>query len=156
MKIERKAAFDGQLDRFSTPLFQIAALCLRDGERGQDVLLITSSEKRWILPKGWPMDGKSDAEAAAIEAWEEAGVTAKEVADAPITRLVTTKDVGGARPLPCQMDVYRIDVAELRDDFPEAHKRERKWVPLCKAADLVEDPALKSFLAGLWGRQTFK
>ena len=39
------------------------------------VLLVTSrGSGRWILPKGWPMDGKTPAASAAQEAWEEAGV----------------------------------------------------------------------------------
>ena len=53
---------------------QVAALCHRRTKAGQkEVLLVTSrGTGRWILPKGWPMRGKSDAQAAAQEAWEEA------------------------------------------------------------------------------------
>jgi len=149
MKMELGAAFDGPLNNCKTPLFQVAALCLRTTDKGQEVLLITSSEKRWILPKGWPMDGKTDAEAASIEAWEEAGVKAEHVANAPLTQLVTTKDLGDGRTAPCQLDVYRIDVASLSDDFPEADKRDRKWMSLPEAAHAVEDPKLKELLSNL-------
>ena len=54
---------------------QFAALCWR-GKRGKlQVLLITSrGSKRWIIPKGWPMEGKTPAASALVEAWEEGGV----------------------------------------------------------------------------------
>ena len=39
------------------------------------VLLITSRDTgRWVIPKGWPMRNRCEAEAAAREAWEEAGL----------------------------------------------------------------------------------
>ena len=54
---------------------QFAALCWRRRKGKVQVLLITSRRrKRWIVPKGWPMDGKTPAHCALIEAWEEAGV----------------------------------------------------------------------------------
>ena len=54
---------------------QVAALCTRKGKKGNEVLLVTSRRRgRWIVPKGWPMEGKSFPETALEEAWEEAGV----------------------------------------------------------------------------------
>ena len=54
---------------------QVAALCFRRTDTGCEVLLVTSRDTgRWVIPKGWPMEGKSSAESAAQEAWEEAGV----------------------------------------------------------------------------------
>ena len=46
---------------------QLAALCYRvTRKRGTQILLITSRETgRWVIPKGWPMKGRSDAEAVA-------------------------------------------------------------------------------------------
>ena len=40
---------------------QLAALCWRRGKKGIEVLLVTSSQGRWILPKGWPIDGLDDS-----------------------------------------------------------------------------------------------
>ena len=43
--------------------------------KGLRILLITSRDTgRWVIPKGWPMRNRSDAEAAAREAYEEAGL----------------------------------------------------------------------------------
>src|SRR5271167_3938896 len=45
------------------------------GTRGIEFLLITSRETgRWIIPKGWPIEGMKPAKSAAREAYEEAGV----------------------------------------------------------------------------------
>ena len=52
---------------------QFAALCYRRRKTGVEVLLVTSRDtKRWIIPKGWPMNGLTPANAAAQEAGEEA------------------------------------------------------------------------------------
>ena len=61
---------------FVRPSFvQVAAMCVRQGKDGPEVLLIqTLTRKLWMVPKGWPMDGLSLSDAAAQEAWEEAGV----------------------------------------------------------------------------------
>ena len=56
---------------------QCAALCYRFKKKSlqPEMLVITSRDTgRWIIPKGWPMDGKKSHEVAAREAWEEAGV----------------------------------------------------------------------------------
>ncbi|HPU15489.1 MAG TPA: DUF47 domain-containing protein, partial [Polymorphobacter sp.] len=56
---------------------QIAALPYRrDADGDMRLLLITSREtRRWVLPKGNPIDGLDPHLAAAAEAYEEAGVT---------------------------------------------------------------------------------
>ncbi len=47
--------------------------------------MITSRDTgRWILPKGWPIDGLDEAGSALQEAWEEAGVKDGRIANAPI------------------------------------------------------------------------
>ncbi len=57
---------------------QFAGLCYRMVGGKPEILLITSHRSgRWILPKGWPIDGKTPAEGAMTEAWEEAGVIGK-------------------------------------------------------------------------------
>jgi 8-oxo-dGTP pyrophosphatase MutT (NUDIX family) len=58
---------------------QIAALPFRYAAAGSlEVLIITSRETgRFLIPKGWPMKGRTDHEAAAVEAREEAGVVGK-------------------------------------------------------------------------------
>ncbi|MGH1368218.1 MAG: NUDIX hydrolase [Maritimibacter sp.] len=127
--------------------FQVAALCYRTRNDKKEVLLITSrGTGRWILPKGWPMEGKSASEAAAIEAWEEAGVKPAQVSNVAIGDFDYIKDRDDGVPIPCDTQVYPIEVATLADTFPEAGTRQRKWMSTDKAADLVEEEGLAALL----------
>ena len=66
----------GKRARRGKPIAQVAALPYRRAADGDaEILLLTSRQTgRFILPKGWPMKGRRDCEAAAQEAGEEAGV----------------------------------------------------------------------------------
>lgn len=56
------------------PIEQIAALPVHWDKNGKlRVLMVTSRDRgRWVMPKGWQMDGKKPWRAAEIEALEEA------------------------------------------------------------------------------------
>ncbi|MEJ6403626.1 NUDIX hydrolase [Yoonia sp. 2307UL14-13] len=125
---------------------QVAALCHRNGTRGVEVLLITSSSGRWILPKGWPEAGLSDAEAAQQEAWEEAGIKDGVMRKEPFARFITEKRFDNGAVVPCAIDVFTIAATHVSDVYPEAHKRERRWMSIPKAVKLVDDPALRNVL----------
>ncbi|OUS20405.1 NUDIX hydrolase [Litorivita pollutaquae] len=130
---------------------QVAALCYREDEAGDTkVLLVTSrTNKRWILPKGWPIDGLEYSQAAMQEAWEEAGVK-KATAESEVFATFKTKKVlAGGLPTPIQMKVYKVAVAKTKSDYPEAAERERKWVSPETAAEMVDDPRLSSILRTL-------
>ena len=125
---------------------QIAALCWRKKRGGIEVLLITSRETgRWVIPKGWPMDGRQSHEAAAIEAWEEAGVQG----------LVQEKSLGvfgydklyPAKPsVFCEVEVFPLRVSKLLAKFPERDQRRRKWFSAQKAAKSVAEPELAKLI----------
>lgn len=128
---------------------QVAALCLRDGDAGTEVLMVSSlTTKRWILPKGWPMQGRSLAEAALQEAWEEAGVSGI-VEPAAVGHFTYRKLVKKGIPITCRCEVFRVSVQRLADRYPEAARRERRWMPATEAAGLVDEPELKALLAAL-------
>ncbi len=112
------------------PLFrehgkQVAALCWRScleqtARNPADHLL---NSKRWILPKGWLMEGLSAAESAAREAFEEAGVAGK-IGGKPIGSyhyLKEKKDGGG---VPCRVDVFALQVTAQMEAWPEKGARE--------------------------------
>ena len=65
--------------RKGKPIRQVAAVPFRfDGNGDVEVLLITSNTtRRFIVPKGWPLRGKSGKKTAVTEAKEEAGVVGK-------------------------------------------------------------------------------
>ena len=136
-------------DQVRPAFVQTAALCLRDGSAGREVLLVqTLRLRQWVIPKGWPMKGKSLAQAAAIEAWEEAGVRGT-VSDDPIGAFTYTKFKKSGLPVSCRAQVFRLDVKTIADTYPEAHKRNRQWFPVEKAAQIVRDPEVQMLLQSL-------
>jgi 8-oxo-dGTP pyrophosphatase MutT (NUDIX family) len=127
---------------------QVAALCWRVAEGKPQVLLVTSRETgRWVLPKGWPMAGKSAPESARTEAWEEAGVEGK-VSDRCVGLYAYHKVLGPEKGVPCVVAVYPLKVKALADDFPERAERKRRWFSPKKAAQKVDEPELRELLQG--------
>lgn len=121
---------------------QIAALPFRKTATGDiEVLLITSRETgRFIIPKGWPMKRLSDAEAAAKEAYEEAGVLGK-IRRKPIGTYSYWKRLERTFEL-LNVDVYALEVREQRADWPEKGSRRLGWLRQAEAATLVDEPGL--------------
>src|SRR5438270_65110 len=68
-----------------------------------EVLLITTrGTRRWIVPKGWADDGLDPREAAAIEAYEEAGVLG-DVNGEPLGMLVHRKLLKSGQTVACRI-----------------------------------------------------
>jgi 8-oxo-dGTP pyrophosphatase MutT (NUDIX family) len=143
-------------DDYIAPMFQrprrlqAAALCYRGTGDDKEVLLITSRDTgRWILPKGWLMRGLDAREAAMREAWEEAGVARGYGDAAPIGSYSYDKRLDDGLSLPVETLVFTVAVETIKDEFPEASERQRKWVSVSDAANLVDEPGLKSILRNL-------
>ncbi|MRU15070.1 NUDIX hydrolase [Roseovarius sp. A21] len=127
------------------PECQVAALCVRDGQSGPEVLVVTSrGSGRWVIPKGWLMEGKTAAEAAQLEAWEEAGVKSAACDGEPIGHYSYDKRLDDGYVTPVEVQVYRMTVTETADIFPEARERNRRWISPSKAAELVDEPSLQA------------
>lgn len=127
---------------------QVAALPWRRGTDGPEILLITSREtRRWVTPKGGRMSGKTDAEAAAQEALEEAGVEGR-VTDRPLGRFRYLKVLKRRASRWCSVDVYGLEVAVEHSDWQERAERERVWLSREEAARRVDEPDLKALIAG--------
>ena len=151
MSLVRPAPLQGRapLSHTEPQLVQLAALCWRKGENGREVLLVTSSNGRWILPKGWPIEGKSPSEAALTEAWEEGGVVRGKASRKPLGAYMAIKRTPQGDDLPCLLKVYGIKVREEAQDYPEAHRRDRIWVSPEKAAWMVDEEGLRDILRSL-------
>ncbi|WP_323768261.1 NUDIX hydrolase [Marinovum sp.] len=126
---------------------QTAALCYRKAETGVQVLLITSrGTGRWIIPKGWLMRGKNAGEAAATEAWEEAGVQGAPPATTPIGSYIYDKITNSGLPVTVETLVFPIEVRSLAQDYPEVSERDRRWLDPAEAAGMVAEPGLQQIL----------
>jgi 8-oxo-dGTP pyrophosphatase MutT (NUDIX family) len=128
---------------------QFAALPFRVKKKGEvDVMLISSLDTgRWILPKGWPMDALRPAEAAAQEAWEEAGLRGR-IFDDVLGLYSYSKFLDEDLSIPCIVVVFGLEVFHEDTSFPEAGKRKIKWMSRKKAAERVDEPELKQIIAG--------
>jgi 8-oxo-dGTP pyrophosphatase MutT (NUDIX family) len=112
------------------------------------LLLVTGRlSKRWTIPKGWPMHGKSFAEAATQEAFEEAGVEG-EAEPEPIGRFDHTKTHAVVGRVEVTILVHPLEVRRVLARWPEKDQRERRWLTPAKAAKLVDNPQLRQILLG--------
>lgn len=132
------------------PVDQVGAICTRVRHGKREVLLITSRETgRWVIPKGWPMKGLSDADAAAVEAWEEAGISEAKHDGKPVGHYEYKKKLDDGSSVPVKVSVFRLKVKDISKSFPERKQRRRKWVSPKNAAALVREPGLKKILTGI-------
>lgn len=128
---------------------QLGALCYRVRDGKTEVLLVTTrGSGRWVIPKGWPIAGRTPGASALREAWEEAGVVGSLAGNA-VGVYSYMKGRGRSR-MPCLVAVFPVRVERLEDSFPEAHERKRKWLSRRKAARRVQEPELRHLI------ETFK
>lgn len=129
------------------PRRQIAALPWRRVEGRLEVCLVTTREtRRWTIPKGWPMKRLTDRAAARTEAEQEAGVTGR-IAKTAIGAFTYWKRQPDRFDF-IRVVVYALAVERLIEDFKERAEREVRWMSTDDAAILVDEPELRTLLAG--------
>jgi 8-oxo-dGTP pyrophosphatase MutT (NUDIX family) len=124
---------------------QVAALPWRFAERLEIMLVSSRETRRWIIPKGWPMAGRSAAAAAAIEALEEAGLLG-EIAAQPFGHYAYEKNLSRGQSVLCRVDVFQLRVVRQREDWPEKEQRDTRWFSAEEAMSLVSDPGLAELI----------
>ncbi len=123
---------------------QAAALPYRVANDCLEVLLVTTLDtKRWIIPKGWRMKGRTPAVSAAREAFEEAGVKgAVEPEPFGTFRYEKVDRRGATRQL--EVTVFLLRVDRQKRKWPEQNRRQTKWFSLEDAISAVEESSLKT------------
>ena len=113
-----------------------------------EVLLVTGRRSgRWMIPKGWPMSGKSLAAAAEREAFEEAGISGS-IDSRPLGSFHSVKrNVFGDMDI--EILVHPMSVEAELPDWPERGQRLRKWFPLNEAVEQVESEELRDLITAL-------
>ncbi|BDW86044.1 NTP pyrophosphohydrolase [Roseicyclus marinus] len=126
---------------------QFAVLPYRIKKKGGvEVMLMSSLDSgRWIIPKGWPMDGMRPSEAAAQEAWEEAGLRGR-VHDTVLGLYSYSKWLDEELSIPCVVLVFPMEISQVDEVFPEAGQRKIKWMSRKKAAQRVDEAELKQMI----------
>ncbi|MDE1938771.1 MAG: NUDIX hydrolase [Alphaproteobacteria bacterium] len=122
---------------------QYAALPYRVSEGTVEILLITSRRtRRWIIPKGWPVDGLQPPACAAREALEEAGISG-EMEKRAIGHFRYFKHLRNGAGMSCKVDVFALKVTRERNAWAEKNDRERRWCMVADAAAAVAEPELR-------------
>lgn len=125
---------------------QVAALCYRRRKKDIEILLVKSlSRGNWILPKGWPMDDRSLAKTAALEAFEEAGAKGK-IKKKPIGTYSYTKSRRNGDVIECEALAYEMEVSDIKKKFPESDIRTARWFSRKEAADNVAFKQLRKLI----------
>ena len=130
---------------------QVAALPWRRSADGIEILLVTSREtRRWVTPKGGRMPGLTDAQAAAQEALEEAGVEGV-IGETPLGTFRYLKVLKRRAPRWCVVAVHALEVRVEHAIWHEQAERERVWVSREEAVRRVDEPDLKALIAAFEG-----
>lgn len=131
------------------PFAQVGALPYRVGKKDGvvEVLLITSRDTgRWVIPKGWGMKNKTDAQAAAVEAEEEAGVKGS-VGKRPVGVYHYSKTMKSGAQATCLVTVYPLAVKRYLKKWKEQGQRHLQWFSPEEAATKVAEPELAALIA---------
>jgi phosphohistidine phosphatase len=133
----------------STPehyVAQAAAIPFRtDPQSGRlEVLMIRRRDgRKWGIPKGLVDPGLTHAEAAAVEAREEAGVLGR-LSDEPLGSF-TYEKFGGT----CLVQVFAMRVTRVLPHWDEERLRERRWFDIDDAARGAGRPAVGELIGRL-------
>ena len=115
-------------------------------DRRPEIMLVTGKRsRRWIIPKGWPMLGKSLAVAAQIEAFEEAGVKGT-VDPEPLGTLAHLKRTGFGS-IRAEILVHALKVEQELAEWPEKEERTRRWFAINDALAEVSSNELRELIA---------
>jgi len=129
-------------------LHQVAALPVRVRNGNVEVCLVTTREtRRWTVPKGWPMKGLKDHQAAAVEAEQEAGLIGR-TSKASIGDYLYWKRRESHFDL-VRVAVYRLDVEQHAVQWREMGQREVRWFLNDDAAALVDEAGLSALIEAI-------
>ena len=108
-------------------------------------LLVTSRRSgRWIFPKGAIEPHLTPWDSAALEAFEEAGVTG-EVEQTPIGSYRAGAGASASKLI--DVDLYPLLVTQQLDAWKEKDQRLRHWVTLGEARRLLAHPGVANLVA---------
>jgi 8-oxo-dGTP pyrophosphatase MutT (NUDIX family) len=126
---------------------QVAAVCYRVRRSRIELLLVQTRGGRWIFPKGSAEPGLTNAQAAALEAFEEAGVHGR-IEEAAFARYVRRKP--GLRGLPAFEVTTHAHLCEVsRLDPPPEANRSPTWFSPEKAKRRLQEGRRQEYASEL-------
>jgi 8-oxo-dGTP pyrophosphatase MutT (NUDIX family) len=129
---------------------QYAALPYRRRADGLvEVMLVTSRDTgRWVIPKGWPIQGLGPPRSAAREAMEEAGLVGR-IGNRSIGFFHYEKRLSDGSAVPCAVETFAFEVEKQFTSWPEQNQRRTHWFELREAAEAVDEPELSAMILSL-------
>lgn len=117
------------------------------------VMMVTSqTRKRWIFPNGNIEKGETGAQAAAREAFEEAGVKGSIDKKRTINATIGKSAPDGIEDV--AVEFFAMEVLKQADKWPEKDERKRRWITLDKAKSVIKDGDFQAVLK-TFGKQKF-
>ena len=113
----------------------------REKNGQSEVLLVSTKNNGWGVPKGNLMPELGKKKTALEEAYEEAGV---------LGEIAGSKKATIEHP-DWTLDLYPMKISKLLKKWPEMDWREREWVPLKKVEKKLAYPALVECVEELAG-----
>jgi 8-oxo-dGTP pyrophosphatase MutT (NUDIX family) len=108
---------------------------------GERICLVSSrGGKRWVVPKGCLEPGKTAAEIALQEAWEEAGLVGV-LQPEPVGSYLYEK-----AGFTCHVTVFLMSVTDTADRWPEQDFRQRSWLTAKQALLRLDDAGLRELI----------
>jgi 8-oxo-dGTP pyrophosphatase MutT (NUDIX family) len=109
---------------------QVAAVCYRFRGGKIEFLLVRTRGRRWTFPKGGAEPGLTHAQAAALEAFEEAGVHGR-IEEAAFAKYVRLKNDSPRRSAEMVVSAHLCEVSRLEP--PQESNRNRTWFSIDRA-----------------------
>lgn len=129
---------------------QVAAVCYRIRSAGLEFLLVqTRDSGHWTFPKGSAEPGLTHAQAAALEAFEEAGVHGR-MEEASFTSYVRRKPGGSRKPAASKQQTVIAHLCEVRRlESPQEFDRNPTWCSPEKAKSRLRQDRSADYAAEL-------
>jgi 8-oxo-dGTP pyrophosphatase MutT (NUDIX family) len=129
---------------------QVAAVCYRMRRGEIEFLLVRTNSGHWTFPKGSAEPGLTHAQAAALEAFEEAGVHGR-MEEASFTHYVRRKRTGNsaARSAKKELAIQAHLCEVLRLETPQEPNRDPAWFSAQKAKQRLSEDRTSDYAAEL-------
>lgn len=116
----------------------VAGMVPLSGDHTKVLMIQSAGPGGWVLPKGgWETD-EDDAQLAAVrEAWEEAGVICTVNQDLGLIPDMRPSTLLTSNAPKASYHFYEATVDRVENQWPEMHKRTRRWATYAEAASCL-------------------